>query len=175
MLFKKILRAAKLESAFYRDLETDPNGPYQAVAVVVLVTIATLVAMWVVSQLNDGVSAARALGVAPILFPGMWLILATSAYVLGNFVGGFGSKVNSRHLATAIAFSASPAFLNLFLAIPGVDLLVGVIVPIWMLVAAATAVKVVTNTSFVRGLIATLPGLMVLLIIGANQGSAGGS
>ena len=176
MIFSRMFRAAKLESALYSELAMDPIAMAQAIAVIAMATLLTVVAVIVWGQSFGEVQVGEAIGRGILLMPMSWLLLAMSAFVVGGFMQGAAEKKGDRrHLLTAIGFAASPAMLYVFLFIPGVNALVEFIVPLWLVIATAMAVKVVLGVSFMKGLMAVGPGLLASIIIGVNAGPAGGS
>ena len=176
MIFSRMFRAAKLESALYRELAMDPIAMAQAMAVIVIASLLTVVAVIVWGQLFGDVQVGEAIGRGILRMPMSWLLLAVSAFFVGGFMQGPAEKkVDQRHLATAIGFAASPAVLNVFLFIPVVNVLVALIVPLWLAIAAAMAVKAVLGVSLAKGLMAVGPGLLVSIIIGFNVAPSGSS
>ena len=168
-------RAAKLEQAAYRELAADPVAFAQGMIVVVLVSLALLVGATLDGITDDEIGAS--LGDALIIMPGLWLIQATSAFVIGSFSTDLSQqkKVDARGLAGAIGMSSAPGLLFLFISVPGVGPFVGAIVVLWMLASMIVAVRVVAETTTTRAVIAVLVGFVLRFVILAIFAAGGGT
>ena len=177
MLFARMLRAAMLDQKLYAELRSDPVAGTQAVVVVLLGTGAAVVAVIIASQftIDSDISTAEAVGRGLIIMPGVWLVPAASGFFLGRiFHERQDGPPPTSEMLTVLGFSAAPAVLLLFLIIPIVGQVMGVLVPLWLLVSMAAAVKSALRVAFIRGLMTIAPGFVLTILIGISQAPSDG-
>jgi len=131
----RIIRAAKLDVHLYEEVEADKGAMFQAMAVVVLSSIAA------------GVGSVGSLGFSGILI-GMitaligWYIWAYLTYIIGTkLLPEPQTKANHSELLRTIGFSSSPGLIRVLGVIPGVGGVIFLAASIWMLVAMVIAVR----------------------------------
>jgi hypothetical protein len=129
-----MIRAAKLESAVYEEVEADPNALGQAIGVVVLSAVASGI-----GSLGRGLSG---LTTGIILALVGWFIWAGIIYLVGTKVMPEPqTKADLGQLLRTMGFAASPGVLNVLGIIPFFGWIVRFGVMIWQLVAMVIAVK----------------------------------
>lgn len=132
---ERIVRAAKLDPHLYEEVEADKSAYGQAVAVVVL------------SSLAAGIGSIQRAG-----YPG--LLLGTVSALIGWFIWAYlifliGTKLlpepqtsaDLGQLLRTVGFSSSPGLIRILGIIPGVAIVVFILAPVWMLVAMVVAAK----------------------------------
>ena len=131
----RIIRAAKLDVNLYEEVEADKGAMFQAMAVVVLSSIAA------------GVGSVGSLGFGGILM-GMiaaligWYIWAYLTYIIGTkLLPEPQTKADHGELLRTIGFSSSPGLIRVLGVIPGVGSVIFLAASIWMLVAMVIAVR----------------------------------
>ncbi len=131
----RIIRAAKLDVNLYEEVEADKGAMFQAMAVVVLSSIAA------------GVGSVGSLGFGGILM-GMiaaligWYIWAYLTYIIGTkLLPEPQTKADHGELLRTIGFSSSPGLIRVLGIIPGVGSVIFLAASIWMLVAMVIAVR----------------------------------
>jgi hypothetical protein len=130
----RMIRAAKLESAIYEEVEADPNALGQAIGVVVLTAVASGI-----GSLGRGFSG---LTTGIILALVGWFIWAGIIYLVGTKVMPEPqTKTDLGQLLRTMGFAASPGVLNVLGIIPLLGWIVRFGVMIWQLVAMVIAVK----------------------------------
>ena len=133
----RLLRAALLDGAVYEEVEEDRSALVQAVAAVVL------------SSLAAGVGAGGAHGSSLEVFVVFttialtsWLVWAALIYhVGGRLMPETQTRSSFTELLRAIGFAAAPGFFQVFAAFPGVTLPVFAASAVWMLAAMVLAVR----------------------------------
>lgn len=133
---QRIIGAAKLDTAIYEEVESDTTALGQALAVVVLSSVAAGIGL--ASQMNltfvDGIIFALA-----ALFS--WLLWAWLTYFIGTrLLPGPETHADWGQLLRTTGFSASPGMLRILCVVPGLTLVV-VIAQVWMLVTFVIAVR----------------------------------
>jgi hypothetical protein len=131
----RMIRAAKLDVNLYEEVEADKSAMGQAMAVVVLSSVAA------------GVGTIGTIGL-------MGLVLGTIAALLGWFIWAFltyfigtkllpepQTKADYGELLRTIGFSSSPGVLRVLAIIPAIGGIVNFLIGIWMLVAMVIAVR----------------------------------
>ena len=118
MLFKRMLRVIKLDKTVYNEVLRDPYGGAQAITVVIVVTVATLIGAISAYSLNLGdsdVTFSSTVVRSLLVIPGSWLLQAGCALVFSRFaLDASGRRVTSAQLMTILAFSIAPGLFLIF-------------------------------------------------------------
>ncbi|MDH3775159.1 MAG: hypothetical protein OET42_12610 [Deltaproteobacteria bacterium] len=131
----RIIRAAKLDVHLYEEVEADKGAMGQAMAVVVLSSIA------------GGIGTPAGLGLGGILIGTIaalvaWYIWAFLTYFIGTkLVPEPQTKADIGELLRTIGFSSSPGLIRVLGIIPFLRGLVFLVAGVWMLVAMIIAVR----------------------------------
>ena len=130
----RIIRACMLDSNLYEEVEADKSTQRQAMAVVVLASIAGGIAF------NTGSLSGIITGIIASL--ASWYVWAYLTYFIGTkFLPEPQTKADLGELLRTIGFASSPGLLRVFCVIPGVGMLAYSISSVWMLVAMIIAVR----------------------------------
>lgn len=131
----RIIRAAKLDVQLYEEVEADKGAMGQAMAVVILSSIA------------GGIGTPAALGLGGILIGTIaalvaWYIWAFLTYFIGTkLLPEPQTKADVGELLRTIGFSSSPGFIRVLGVIPFLRGMVFIVAGVWMLVAMIIAVR----------------------------------
>jgi hypothetical protein len=131
----RIIRAAKLDVNLYEEVEADKGAMGQAMAVVVL------------SSMAAGVGSPGAGGLKGILIGTIaaligWYIWAYLTYFIGaKLLPEPQTKADPGELLRTIGFSSSPGLIRVLGLIPGLGGVIFLAASIWMLVAMVIAVR----------------------------------
>jgi hypothetical protein len=135
----RIIRAAKLDVGLYREVEVDKSALGQAMAVVVLSSIAAGI-----GTVGSG-GIGRVLVVIVSALVG-WYIWAYITYFIGTkLLPEPQTKANHGELLRTIGFSSSPGLIRILGVIPILREIVFLAAGIWMLVAMIIAVREALN------------------------------
>ncbi len=166
-LVTRMLRAAKLETALYEEVEADTTATSQALVAVVIAGLATAI--------GSGISAIGtkgALGFLWGLVGGLaasligWLLWSYLTYILGTTVlKGPNTSATWGELLRAIGFAHSPGVLRIFSFIPFIGAIVSFAATIWFLVAGVIGVRQALDVSTGRALAVCIVGWLVYLVI----------
>jgi hypothetical protein len=130
---ERMLRAAKLDAAVYEEIEEDRTATGQAVAVVVVVSLATGIGLRAGFQ---GLIVGLVAGVVA------WALWAALIYWIGaKMLPEPTTHADWGELARTLGFATTPGVLRVLGIVPVLGELVFVATGIWMLVATVIAVR----------------------------------
>ena len=131
----RIIRAAMLDSNLYEEVEADKSALGQAMAIVVLASIAAGIGLYKTSGFNGIIIGTMASLVS-------WYVWAFLTYYIGTkFLPEPQTEADIGELLRTIGFASSPGLLRVFYFIPGIGVVVSLISSLWMLVAMIIAVR----------------------------------
>ena len=165
MLFTRMLRAALFDRALYDDLRQDPVALGQAMAIIVLAILAVVIGSTISSAVNDKPRLDLVLRWL-LYMPGIWLLPATSLFVLGGLARVANpARGSNRDLLIAIGFSASPGVLFLALGLPSpVGFLIGQFIMAWMIASMVLSAKAILQIGLFRAIAFVAPGILMYLL-----------
>jgi hypothetical protein len=132
---ERIVGAVRLDPRLYEEVEADPGATGQAVAIVVL------------SSLAAGLGSVHRGGAAGILVGTLlalagWYAWAYLTYLIGTkILPEPGTSATHAELLRTIGFSSSPGLIRILGVIPGISGVVFLGASVWMLVAMVIAVR----------------------------------
>jgi hypothetical protein len=175
-LTDRMIRAARLETSLYNEVEADLNATPQALTVVVV----TALAGGIGAALGQAL-AGRPTGVVGGLIGGViaellgWLVWSYVMYLVGTRV--FHGTATYGELLRTLGFATSPGVLLVLRFIPVLGGLIALIVGIWRIVAGFIAVREAldldngnTVATIIVGIIAYLVVLLVVALVLAAVG-----
>ena len=131
----RIIRAAKLDSNLYEEVEADKSALGQAMAIVVLSSIAAGIGLYKTGGFNGIITGTMASLIS-------WYVWAYLTYFIGTkFLPEPQTQADLGELLRTIGFSSSPGLLRVFYFVPGIGVLLYLISSLWMLVAMIIAVR----------------------------------
>ena len=152
----RIIRAAKLESRLYEEVETDKEATRQALAVVLL------------SSLAASIGASTCGGLGGLVMGGLGALLAWYAWIFITYIIGAKlfpvsqTSTSHRELWRTLGFASAPGVLRIFGAVPGLTGIAFLVAAVWMLIATVIAVRQALDyTSTVRAAGVCVPGWLV--------------
>jgi hypothetical protein len=164
-----MVRAARLDTALYNEVEADLNATTQALTVVVV----TAVAGGIGAALGEAM-AGRPAGAVGVLIGGIisellgWLVWSYVMYLVGTRI--FNGTATYGELLRTLGFANSPGVLLILRFIPLLGGLIALIVGIWRVVTGFIAVREaldLDNGKTVATIVVGIIGyLIVALIVG---------
>jgi hypothetical protein len=138
MTFTQRMRgAALLDARAYEDVEADTTATRQAVAVVLLASIADGIGLSAVGALNVQVIATGTL-----VATASWIAWAILTYLIGTqLLPEPGTRADVGQLLRTLGFASTPGLLRVFARIPVLGLPIYVLATCWMLIAMIVAVR----------------------------------
>ena len=166
-LFKRMVRAAKLESALYEEVEADTSALSQALLVVVLVSAAAGIATGLQALIVGGTERfiyGLMYGVAAAITG--WLFWALFAYIIGvSILKGPQTSSTWGELLRTMGFASTPGLLRIFAFVPVVGGIIALAGSLWRLVATIIAVRQALDFSTWRGILTALIGWVVYMVL----------
>ena len=162
----RMIGAARLNVDTYEDVEHDSGATLQAMLVVVLVSIAS-----VVGQLIGGTDA----GVGWIIVSGIirgvvsWALWALFAWLIGaTLLKTAQTEANWGQLARCTGFAQAPGILNVFFFIPILGTIIYLVALVWTIMCMIVAVRQSLDyTSSLRAFFVILLALIPVFILNA--------
>jgi TRAP-type mannitol/chloroaromatic compound transport system permease small subunit len=132
---ERLVRAAKLETALYEEVEADTGALGQAMAVVILASVSASVGSAVGRGISDLIGFA-------LIALAAWYIWAALIYLIGTRVlPSTHTEADLGQLLRTIGFAAAPGCVRLLGVIPVIGIIVFFVAVIWELVAMVVAVR----------------------------------
>lgn len=134
-MIKRMIGAARLDTAIYEEVEADTSATQQALAVVVLVALATGIGTF-----GSGGPVGLVVGIAAGI--GLWAFWAWITYFIGTkILKTATTEANWGQMARTLGFAQSPGVFKVLGFIPVLGPLVFAIASIWQLVAMVIAIR----------------------------------
>lgn len=134
-MIKRMIGAAKLDTAIYEEVEADTSATQQALTVVVLVALATGIGTF-----GSGGPLGLVVGIAAGI--GLWALWAWITYFVGTtLLKTAETKADWGQLARTLGFAQSPGVFKVVGFIPVLGPLVFAIASIWQLAAMVVAIR----------------------------------
>jgi hypothetical protein len=163
---QRIIGALKLQPAVYEEVEADKGATKQALAIVVISSVATGLGISRTSSL-----ASLAVGALAALLG--WCIWAGLTYLIGaRILPEPQTQSDVGELMRTTGFASAPALFHLLARLPLIGAAVSVAVSVWMLVAMVIAVRQALDyKSTGRAVGVCLIGWLVYVAIAAFLGN----
>ena len=131
----RIIRATKLDSNLYEEVEADQSALGQAMAIVIFSSIAAGIGLYKTGGFSGIITGTMASLIS-------WYVWAYLTYFIGTkILPEPQTQSDLGELLRTIGFSSSPGLLRVFYFVPGIGVLVYLISSFWMLVAMIIAVR----------------------------------
>jgi hypothetical protein len=180
-LFPRMLRAAKLESQLYEEVEADQGGTGQALLAVVLVSLCTGIGHGITGLMKGGAGGVMALftglisGIIGALVA--WFIFSLLCFWLGTTLfKGPDTKSTLSELLRVLGFADSPGVLNILSFIPVIGGIIPFVTWIWTVIAAVIGVRQACDFTTGRAvgtvIVAAIIPLIILILIAVVVGGA---
>lgn len=156
---ERLIGAAKLDAAVYEDVEADSSAMGQAIATVVLSSVAAGIGAY-----SD--AGVRGMAVITLTALAGWFLWAGLVYLVGvKIMPAAQTKSNMGELLRTIGFSSSPGLIRLVGIIPALSGLVTFVASLWMLAAMIVGVRQALDLeSTGRAAAVCLIGFLVYLV-----------
>ena len=131
----RLIGAAKLDVKIYEEVEADSGALNQAMAVVVLSSLAGGIGI-------TGTAGGKGIVVGAFIALISWFVWAYLTYIIGTkILPEPQTKADLGELLRTIGFSSSPGIIRILGIIPGLGGIIFVVAGIWMLVAMIIAIR----------------------------------
>ena len=160
VLTDRMIRAARLDVHLYEEVEADQGATGQAMAAVVLSSVAA------------GVATIAARGIGGIVLGTVgalvgWVVWAWLTYFIGTrILPEPQTKADVGELLRTLGFASSPGVIRVVGIVPGLTMLSFLVAAVWMLVAMVVAVRQALDyTSTGRAVGVCVIGFLVQVVI----------
>ncbi len=165
-LGERMVRAARLDSELYEEVEADRGAMGQATLVVVL----SAAAAGIGNFSETGIPGLLSVGVVALI---AWYVWAFLTYWIGTrILPEPQTRADVGELLRTIGFSSSPGLIRILGVVPGLATPVFAVAAIWMLVAMVIAVRQAldyTSTGRAIGVCLLGWGVQVVLLLAATS------
>ncbi len=170
----RMLGAARLDVATYEEVESDNKATIQALIVVVVVTIASVVGQMLGG--GDNFDVVNALIIGVIRGVVSWAIWALFTWIIGaTILKTEATEADWGQLARCTGFAQTPGLLHVLSFVPAVGGLIAFVAYLWTFAAMVVGVRqsldyTSTFRAFLVILIAFIPVVIINLVIYAVTG-----
>ena len=156
----RMIRASKLETRLYEEVETDPRATGQALGIVLLSSLAAGIG----NSVHGGVAGLVMGTVAALLG---WYAWASITYVIGAKLFPMPETSTSHGaLLRMLGFASAPGLLRALGLVPGLTGMAFLVAAVWMLLATVIALRQALDyTSTTRAVGVCVIGWLVQLLI----------
>jgi hypothetical protein len=168
-LFDRMLRAARLDSSLYDEVDADASATTQALTVVVLTAVATAIGGAIGASITGHSGALAAAIVGGLLTQLLgWVVWAFVVTWVGNTL--LGGKATYTRMLRSLGFAYSPGVLNILKFIPVLGGLISLVVGIWQLVTSFIAIREGMQFDNGKTIATMIVGVIAILIVFAIVG-----
>jgi hypothetical protein len=172
-MFNRMMRAAKLEVAFYNEVEADTSLNQEALMVVILVSVAAGIGSFLQGLFLGSIgSAILGLILAVVLGVVSYYIWAYVTYFVGTSL--FHGTADVGELLRTLGYASGPKLLSILIFIPCVGALASLAGAIWSLVAGVIAVREALDFDTTKAIITVIIGWVIILLISLAIGAVVG-
>ena len=159
-MIERMIGAARLRTETFEEVEADKTATTQAMAIVIIVAIATGIG-------NLGSSSLISLPIGIVAATVGWAIWAWTTYFIGTTILRTSeTEADWGQLARTLGFAQSPGVLKVFGIIPGIGPVVFAVVSIWQLVAMVIAIRQALDyTSTLRAVGVAIIGFIAYAVL----------
>ena len=163
-MIDRMLGAARLSVDTYEEVERDRGATGQALIVVILVTIASVVGQMLG---GEGVDVVRGLAAGIIRGVASWALWALFTWLIGaTILKTEDTEADWGQLARGTGFAQTPGLLNVVGFLPGIGLLIALLTFVWTFAGMVVAVRQSLDyTSTVRAIFVILLAFIPVLIM----------
>ncbi len=163
-MFNRMIRAAKLEVAFFNEAEADTSLNQEALMVVILASVATGIGSFLQGVLRGDIGAAIiGLIVSAVMGVVGYYIWSYVTYFVGTNL--FKGTADVGELLRTLGYASGPQLLGILAFIPCVGPLASLVGGIWSLVAGIIAVREALDFDTTKAIITVIIGWLIVLIL----------
>jgi Yip1-like protein len=157
---ERMIGAMKADVKTFEEIEGDPNALGQAVMVIVIAGLASLIGNMFRYGLSGGITGL----LGTLIGYGIWTVIVV---LIGTkLMPEPATKADFAEGFRVIGFAASPGVLNVLAIIPILGYLINWVISIWMLIVMVIAVQTVLDyTSTARAVIVCLIGFCIYIFL----------
>jgi hypothetical protein len=162
-LVSRMIRAARLDSDLYEEVEADRDATSQAAIVVVIAAVCAGIGAGIRAGMSGNGGVIGSVIGAVVFALLSWVIWSYVTYFIGTRL--FGGTATPGELLRTIGFANSPGVFYILGFIPGLGGLIRLVVYVWLLVAGVIAVRQALDFDTGKAIMTTVIGWLVPLIL----------
>lgn len=163
-MINRVVKAAMLDTEFYKEAEADATLTQEALMVVILVSVAGAVGSFIGGLIGGNIgSALLALVVSVITGVATYYIWAYVTFFVGTQL--FNATADAGELLRVLGYASGPRALSILSFIPCVGGLAVLVGGIWSLVAGFIGVKEALDLDTTKTLITVVIGWVIVAVI----------
>jgi hypothetical protein len=163
-MFNRIVRAARLEVAFYNEVEADTSLNQEALMVVILVSVAAGIGSFLQGIVQGSIGAAIiGLIVSAVMGVVGYYIWAYVTYFVGTNL--FHGTADVGELLRTLGYASGPRLLSVLVFIPCAGALLSLAGAIWSLVAGVIAVREALDFDTTKAVITVIIGWVIIVVL----------
>jgi len=160
----RMMRAAKLDSQVYEEVEHDQTATSQALTVVVIVALASGIGAAIAQMLARDAGAAVGGFIGGLITAVLgWIIWSGIAYFVGTRV--FSGVATYGEMLRTIGFAQSPGVLNILSFVPILGGIINLAVGLWILAATVVAMRQALDLDTTKAVMTGILGFIVYVIL----------
>ncbi|MGA2158039.1 MAG: YIP1 family protein [Dehalococcoidia bacterium] len=166
-LLNRMIRASRMDSSLYEEMETDDEALGQALMIALLASAATGIGMALAGLIGGAGLLWPVWGLLSGFFASLagWFVWVLITYFLGTTFLKGPEKVSLAELSRTLGFANSPGTLRFLVFIPLLGWLIILLTGIWTLASGVIAVKQSLDFSTSRAAATCLPGWIVYIAV----------
>jgi len=175
MLFERMMRAARLDSNLYEEVEHDINATSQAATVVGIVALCAGLGNAIAVAMAGNTGGAIGAFIGQIIGAYIsWVAWSYITYWVGTTI--YKGVATPGELLRTLGFAQSTNLLNVLAFVPFLGGLIALVAGIWTLIAGIIALRqaldITTGQAVITASIGAIPMLLLWLLYGGLLGSA---
>ena len=176
MLLERMMRAARLDSNLYEEVEADLGATSQAATVVGIVALCAGLGQGITLAMADQTTTAifAFIGGIVMAFVG-WVAWSYITYFVGTSL--FKGQATPGELLRTIGFAQTPQVFNILAFVPILGGFVGLATAIWSLIAGVIALRqaldISTGQAVITAIIGAIPLFLMYCLLGSLIGLGG--
>jgi hypothetical protein len=178
MLIERMIRAAQLDVGVYEEVEHDESATQQALIVVILVALASIIGGIISVAMSPavpaGVPGAAQPSIVGAIVGGLlsaflgWILWAYVTYFVGTSF--FGGTATPGEMLRTLGFAQAPGVLRILIFIPVLGGIIGFITAIWTLVTGVIAIRQALDFTTGKAIATAVISFIVVIIVMAVLG-----
>jgi hypothetical protein len=166
-LLNRMMRAARMDSSLYEEMETDEEAAGHAVMIALLASVATGIGMGVASLLGGKGALWFLWGFLSGFFASLvgWFAWVLLTYFSGTTFARGPEKASISELTRTLGFANSPGVLRILIFVPMIGWIVIALTGIWTLAAGIAAVRQTLDFDAGKAVAACVAGWVVYMAV----------
>ena len=154
-----MIRAARLDTSLYEEVERDTNETSNALIVVVIAAAASGIAAAIGAANQPGANPVLGLVAGVLAAVVGWAVVTGFVYLVGTRL--FGGTATWGEVMRTVGYANAPGVLNILGFIPVIGGLVGLVVGIWVIVTTVVAIRQALDVSTGKAIISAVIGWII--------------